>query len=347
MPANLQDVARLAGVSPSAASAALRPPRATNVRLADATRQRVLQAAESLGYRRNPLARGLRGEATRTLGVLWWLGSPVGREFMPRRLAQMAQTRDYSMVLADHLGSPARVVETLREFAVRGVDGVVLESDDTIAASADVRDALRPFNASVVVQPTPTVAPIGSDTIVHDRLAAIREAVTHLVATGRRRPVFLVARHANAGKASAFLDELRRHALPADPAAVIDLDERGTDNLCRLTMRTLDAGQYAGADTGFDALLATSDEVALGAIAWLRASGRRVPEDVAVVGSNDTHMAEFLTPPLASVDRREPELVGLIEGRLFDRLARPDAPPTTTALPMRFVRRASAGGDPT
>ncbi|MFA9477709.1 LacI family DNA-binding transcriptional regulator [Phycisphaerales bacterium AB-hyl4] len=342
MRSTLQDVARRAGVSPSAASAALRPGRSSNVRLAEATRQRVLEAAAALGYRTNPLARALRGEATRTIGVLWWLGSPSGREFMARRIARMLQVNDYSTYLADHFASAEQVAEALKDFAVRGIDGVVLESDDTIAASRDVQQAIQAFKAAVVVQPTETS--LGTDNIVHDRYVAIREAVDHLVATGRRRPVYLVARHANLGKASTFLDQLRRHGLTPAPDAVLDVDERHADNFGQLAIEALDAREAGRANVGFDAVLATSDELAVGAIAWLRGRGLRVPDDVAVVGANDAHMAGFLDPPLASVDRREPELVSLIEEKLFRRLDAPDAPPTRTSLAMRFVWRPSAGG---
>lgn len=347
MRTSLQDVARRAGVSPSAASAALRPEPGGNVRLAEATRQRILEAAEELGYQSNPLARGLRGQSTRTIGVLWWLGSPPSREFMARRIARMLQRRGYSTYVADHFSSADHVVEALSNFALRGVDGVVIEAVASVASDPRVHEALRAFRASIVVQTTHRDAGLGADLIVQDRYTGIREAVDHLIATGRKRPLFFIARHASEGKAGVFFDQLQRHGFTAGADAAVHVDETQADNVSRLAYDALVQRHANRPDAPqFDAVLATSDELAVGAAAWLRERGLRVPDDVAVIGFNDSHVAPFLDPPLASVDRRDPQVVGEIESRLFQRLETPDAPRCVVSVPMRFVWRASAGGSP-
>jgi DNA-binding LacI/PurR family transcriptional regulator len=348
---SLQDVAKRAKVSASAASAALRGGPAGSVRLAAATRQRILKAAQAIGYQSNPLARGLRGQTTRTVGVLWWLGSPPSREFMARRLARTFQQRGYATYIADHFSSPTHVAQTLGDFALRGVDGVVLDSVPAVSADPTVRAALRGFRASVVVKATDDRHPLGTDVIIHDRRIGIRQAIDHLVATGRRRPLFLMARYAAEGKADAFKDALRRHGIILSTRAVIPLPpESPAGNAAHLSFAALadrfDRPSQRSRPPRFDgdAVLTTSDELAVGALAWLRRRGLRVPQDVAVVGFNESHVAPFLDPPLASVDRREEELVDLIQARLFQRLEQPDAPPTQHHVCMQFIWRESAGG---
>lgn len=341
MKPTLSDVARRVSVSPSAVSAALRPNPGT-VRLADATRQRILSAAEELGYQSNPLARGLRGQSTRTIGVLWWLGSPPSREFMARRIAQMLQQHGYTTYIADHFSSPKQVADTLSNFAVRGVDGVILDSVPDVASDPNVRNILSTFRAAVIVQATDDVN-LGTDVIVHDRRTAIREAINHLAATGRRRPLFLIARYAREGKVQACFDQLEKCGLTADERYVVDINETQSDNVAQLGFDALAAWHTNTDNLIFDSLLATSDELAIGAIAWLRQHCRSVPDDVAVIGFNDTHMAPYLDPPLASVDRHDRELVSEINRCLFTRLDKPDAPRSISRVAMQFVWRPSAG----
>ena len=346
MSPSLQDVAERAGVSPSAVSAALRDGPTGNVRLAEATRRRVRRAAAELGYQTNPLARGLRGQATRTVGVLWWRGGPPARQFMARRLARTFQGRGYATYVADHFEDPGHVLAVLGDFARRGVDGVVLEAPPAVAASVKVAAALRAFRAAVVVRPSAKGRP-ARDLVIHDRLPAIRAAVDHLVARGRRRPLFLLAAYAAEGKAGAFRDALRRHGIDAPDDAVVTLPEDATaDSAARAAVDAMEAhfGGCRGRRVPFDAVVGTSDELAVGVLAWLRRRGVRVPDDVALVGANDTDFGPWLDPPLATIDRREAQLAAAVEGRLFERLEHPDAPPTRTHVPMVFIWRASAGG---
>ena len=91
----------------------------------------------------------------------------------------------------------------------------------------------------------------------------------------------------------------------------------------------------------FDAVFVASDVVALGAIGALRDAGRRVPDDVSVVGFDDIPLAAYFDPPLTTVRLPASEL-GQAAGRaLLERIADPTAAPSRTLLPTELIVRAS------
>jgi LacI family transcriptional regulator len=92
-----------------------------------------------------------------------------------------------------------------------------------------------------------------------------------------------------------------------------------------------------------DALLCSCDEAAITAISWLTARGIHVPDDVAVVGFNNSSIDEHQAVPLASVDRREDEMIDAALQMLYSRLKEPALPVRRVELPMQFVWRRSAG----
>jgi DNA-binding LacI/PurR family transcriptional regulator len=94
----------------------------------------------------------------------------------------------------------------------------------------------------------------------------------------------------------------------------------------------------------FDAVLCASDEGAAAMIKWLRRRGLNVPGDVAVRGFNGAEWGESMSPPLASVDRRDEAVGTEIDRMVFARLKNPDLPPQRRTIPMRMIWRESAGG---
>src|SRR5690606_25907320 len=116
------EVARLAGVSQATVSRVFtgRGPVAAD------TRRRIMKAATAIGYRPNPLARGLRGGATQAFGIAWSLAGPPASEGMVRRIALRAHDSGYVTTVADHLNNPGMVCKVIEGFSDRGVDAVVL-----------------------------------------------------------------------------------------------------------------------------------------------------------------------------------------------------------------------------
>jgi DNA-binding LacI/PurR family transcriptional regulator len=94
----------------------------------------------------------------------------------------------------------------------------------------------------------------------------------------------------------------------------------------------------------FDAVFCVADVMAMTALQALAAAGRRVPEDVAVVGYDDSPFAPLATPPLTSVRQDGVEMGRQAVDMLHARIGKPGGPPESRVLPVQLVVRASSGG---
>lgn len=338
-PVTLSTIAREVGVSQSTVSAVLSR-NAAKRRISPRTQQRILEIARRLNYRPNHLARGLRGRGTRTVGVLWSLSGPHPSESMARRIALLVQSKGYMAYLADSLNDPDLIVDQLADLARRGVEAMVMDASRRVVSVPSVRAGLAAFKSIVVVCREPlTGEPINA--VHHDRAVAFAEVAEHFVRTGRRRPAIL-AGPGQTDKREAFLDRLDAAGLPRHEASAIELRApKPVSMLAEASWRTLEAA-FPG-EVPFDALACSTDEGAMAAMSWLKGRGKRVPEDVAVVGFNDNVGSAFTDPPLASIARRDDVIATTIDRLLFRSLAEPELPPQHEHVPMTFVHRRSAG----
>ncbi|WP_374195805.1 LacI family DNA-binding transcriptional regulator [Streptomyces sp. ISL-24] len=298
-PSTIRDVALKAGVSVATVSRTL----AGNYPVSDETRARVMAAVESLHYVVNVHAKALSGRVAGPVALvikditgpsLAHVAAGVEQEAADRgRLSLVCATRD----------DPAReddLVQLMREqhaAAVLLVGGVVPDAayDRRMAGYAEALDAA---GSRLVLVGRPAPAPDLPVTVVdYDNRGGAFQAVSHLLASGHRRVLFLGG---EAGLSSAderragYRDALRAHG--ADHAE--ELDTTGTYTRSSGYVRTRDA---LGAGLEFTAVFAGSDMVALGALAALREAGLDVPGEVSVVGFDDVPFATDLTPPLTTV----------------------------------------------
>jgi LacI family transcriptional regulator len=318
----IRDVARLAGVSPASVCRAL----ATPDRVRPETRDRVQRAAARLGYRPDPIARGLSTGRTGNLGLIV---PDIANPFFPT-LVKAAQARarelDHAVFLADTDEDPALEVELIRQLA-KQVDGFLL----CAARASD--DDLRSLNdGTPVVMLNRRVGAIPS--VVFDNIDAARQAVTHLVALGHRRIAYI------AGPRTSWVNRERLRGLrAATSAAGVELVELGNGS------PTLDGGA-AAADpllaTAVTAAVAYNDLVALGVLRRLRARGIDVPARISLVGFDDIPTTDLVAPALTTVAGAKTQL-GRAGIDLLMTLLQEKPPPATTrrVLPTQLIVRAS------
>jgi len=331
---SITEVAKVAQVSQVTVARAF----AGNAPVAQKTRQRVFKVAEELGYRPNLLARALRSGRTQTIGVLWSLASTPARENVPRELAIIAQSRGYVAHIADTLGDLEATEKILAEYRTRRIEGAVIQwAFKEIPEST--RQILREFSAVVLVCSHKDVD-TEFDCIWQDRLQAIGGAVDHLAQTGRRHPYFIINKASGKEKIGRFIQGFHRHGVNVAEPNIIDIG--GAGGTLSEVYKILD-GCFESSQAPVDALLCTSDEVAVAAVAWARARGMEVSKDIAIVGFDDNEILPFLDPPLASVRRCDGQVIKAIEKMIFGRLGNSDRPIQSEAIPMRFVKRESAG----
>ncbi|WP_460398490.1 LacI family DNA-binding transcriptional regulator [Actinophytocola sediminis] len=286
----LTDVARLAGVSVATASKALNG----RGEVAPTTRTRVLAAAEKLSFQPNALAKGLISGRTRTIGLL--TDELGGRFAIPIMLGveNALGNEEMSVLLCDARGDPIRRQHHIRTLLARQVDGFIVLGDSNDRRTSLTRDI-----------PVPVVYVYGESTdrddlsLLADDEGGARLAAEHLVALGRRHighitgPVSYRAARDRATALRAVVAEAGLPLVGGEP-----LHGEWSQGWGRHAGRLL-----ATANPQLDAIFCGSDQVAAGVVQALTDLGRRIPDDVAIVGYDNWEIfAADCRPPLTTVD---------------------------------------------
>jgi len=339
----ISHVAQLAGVSRATAACAFSKPDV----VAEKTREKILDAASRLNYRPNVLARGLAGGKTHTVAVIWSLSSIPSDVDLTQRIAGRLQERGYLPYICDLPSTYFGAMQLIEDFVRRGVDGLIVAEAGahivTEAMKGDLRDRFR----AVVLETSAPIGAIGCDEVVRDRTGAFCEAAAHFAKNGRRRPLLVMSGpYVSQLKINAFTEECRRHSLKLMPDAIIVASTDALSNMVPSTLGMRLDDLVKDGKFSFDAIMCENDMIALFVWSWLRRKGLRVPEDVALIGFNNSEVASLIDPSIASVDRRTDETLDAITELLFARLEDSDLPQQRRELSMRFIWRESAGGIP-
>jgi LacI family transcriptional regulator len=286
---NIADVAREAGVSAQTVSRALN----NKGEISPETRERVLATVEQLGYRPNTLARGLVTQKTSTIGlVVPDIANPFFSE-VARGAEDAAHQEGYSLLLCNAMENPAREMDALHTLEAQSVDGIILCSsrlaDNDLAAMTAI---LPPV---VLVNRESSIGSMRSACI--DDEAGAYGACRHLLGSEHQTIAFLAGPAAsNSGRRRVlgYRRALAEAGLADDPGFSLECtpDLEGGYRGAR---------QMLAAQPRTDALLCYNDLVAVGALQALAALGRRVPEDVAVIGFDDILLAALVMPPLTTL----------------------------------------------
>lgn len=333
MAATLRDVARVADVSIKTASNVVND--YPHVR--PATRQRVLEAIEQLNYRPNMTARSLRMGRT---GVICLAVAELRQTYhaeLADAVIRAAAARGLVVTVEQTNGTRARELELLNSPRLHGTDGLIL-----------VPLEIKP--ADLVVAPVPVVllseaifdGPV--DHVTMENSAGARAATEHLISVGRRDIALIGARgephHHGAEplRTQAYRDALDAAGIPFREELVVETGpwHRGTgaEAVRELLERRV----------RFDAVFGLNDDLALGAMRQLVASGLRVPEDVAVVGFDDLDASQYSVPTLTTIDPGVDQMAEAAVRVLTERIEQPADEPATPQkieVPFRLVQRES------
>lgn len=325
----IADVARLARVSTMTVSRVINH----KGEVAAGTRARVERAIAQLDYRPSQAARSLTTRRTHTLGLLV---PDITNPFYPaivRGAEDVAWDEGYAVTLTNTVEDPARERAAFAHFDAHRVDGLVVCSSRL--PDGELIALLRRHPAAVLVNRRPDGLARTSTLVVDDALGA-RVAVTHLATRGRRTLGLL------AGPARSTSSWRRREGA-RDALVALGLEQG--PGLIEEGEPTEDGGRAAmaallGRRPDLDGVFAYNDVVALGALEALAAAGRRVPEDVAVVGCDDVRLARLATPALTTL-RTDTYALGRRAAQLLFELLRGD-PPRHVQVTPELVVRASA-----
>jgi LacI family transcriptional regulator len=328
----LRDVARRAAVHPGTVSRALNVE--TRALVNEETAQRVIHAAEELGYKPNPIARGLKTNRSYTVGVL--IPDLTNPLFPPivRGIEDRLGEAGYTSLIANTENDPERERADVLALRTRQVDGFI-----TATARRD-HELLSEMVAAGerVVLVNRRLADGSLPAVTGDDREGMRLAVEHITALGHTRVAHLGGpQELSTGhqRHHGFLDAMRAAGVAPDPQLVRFGGAFTEAEGARICRELLESGQR------FTAILAGNDLMALGCYDVLEERGLRCPADVSVIGFNDMRFADRFNPPLTTIRLPHYEIGAAAAELLLERLQDPAAEPRQLTLEPALVVRAS------
>ncbi|MFG2026187.1 LacI family DNA-binding transcriptional regulator [Streptomyces sp. NPDC048825] len=321
------DVARVAGVSRKTVSRVLN----NEPYVSDDVRRRVLEAAGELGYRLNHAARALASGRNRSIGVVALGTAGYGTASLLVGIEKAVRDAGYALRVVNTVdGDPKGIAGAVTSLMEQGVDGVIV-SEPIVEGEVSVQ-----VDVPVLFVGAPPAFTAGRTlTVSVGAYALARAATEHLLELGH------VTVHHLAGPQGWYATKDRvegwRAALAARGASeppVVEGDWSPASGYA--------AGRELASDPYVTAVFAAGDEMAIGLIHALREAGRRVPEDVSVVGFDGTPVFAYVTPPLTTV--RQPFDAAAREGirLLVHVIEEPETElPAASEPPVELVVRGS------
>jgi LacI family transcriptional regulator len=328
----LRDVARAARVHPGTVSRALNAE--TRGLVNEETAERVIRAAEELGYRPNPIARGLKTNRSFTVGVLVPdLTNPL---FPPivRGIEDRLGVAGYTSLIANTDNDPDRERQDFEAMRARQVDGFITATArldrDFVAETEGIEQPIVLVNRRLEDESLPGVS-------ADDREGA-RLAVEHVAALGHRRIA-----HLGGPQALSTGHQRRIGFAEAMAGAGLEVDDRAVRFASAFTEAegARVCGELLDAAPSITAIVAANDLLALGCYDVLAERGLRCPEDVSVVGFNDMPFADRFDPPLTTVRIPHREIGAAAADLLLERLSDGGHPPRQLLLATSFAARRS------
>ena len=332
MPARptLSQVADLAGVSVASVSRVL-----NGLPASAEMASRVRAAVDSLGYTPDARARSLKvGRTEQLVLVVPDVGNPVYTGLM-RSVAAVVKDAGYRLLLSTGNSDPAEEIAILDGLSSGYADGVIISP---LRMTEPILDALQRIRHPAVVIGTPPEG-VPLDAVQADSAAGVELAIRHLVDTGRRRIAFVN------GPADTVPGAARARGFDRADDALL----AGTGTRFAAADFTVEAGRRVVDDLLAhrpDAVLCANDLLAFGVLGVLHARGVRVPDDVAVVGVDDTDLAEVVPPGLTSVNLGSAERGAAAARLLLERIAAPDRPPERVVVRPWLTPRGSSTPPP-
>lgn len=312
---NIKEVAKLAGVSPSTVSRVL----IGNIPVSDKARSRVLAAVKELDYHPNPLAQWLKGGNTKTIGLF----IPNVRDLVfpaaIRGIEDAALQYGYTVVLCNTDDKAEKELAYMQNLRRRGINGFILS---TARMDSDHLQKLQEEKFPVVYL-IRHLDKKSMDAVVLDNFDGAYQAVTYLLQCGHRKIAII-----NGNTNVLLYQERFAGYCQAHKDAHVAIDSRMVvENINGWEESSHAVKQLLSSGLRPDAVFATNDPKAIGVMRAVKDCGLKIPDDISVVGFDNSDIAALLDPPLTTVAqpfyemgaRACTKLINLIENKRHSR----------------------------
>ena len=326
---NIAEIARLAGVSPSAVSRYL-----NQGSLSKEKREAIRRVIEETGYRPLAQAQALRTRRTRTIGVILPRIDSFSISSVMAGIDGLLEQKGFHILLADTHNDPAKELEYLDGFDDQRVDGVIL-----IATVFTPRHVARLKKSRVPMVVVGQQLP-GMSCVYHDDYHAFYDMTRRMADKGCRRLGFLGAlpqdKAVGQERSRAYRDAVRDAGLEDQAGHMVVAD------FAMLSGREK-ARELWEAHGPLDALICATDAMAAGALQYLKSQGLRVPEDVLLTGQGGSELCGVTTPTITTIRYFYEESGANAASLLLERLEKPDTPAKEVKLGYVIVENESSG----
>ncbi|MCY6959222.1 LacI family DNA-binding transcriptional regulator [Clostridium brassicae] len=332
MAASIKDVAREASVSIATVSRVLNNVDVVN----EDTKKRVLEAIKKLDYRPNIVARSLKTQKTKTIGIII---PDISNQIYPeivRGAEDVANIYDYNIILCNTDLDPEKEMEYLRVLSEKMVDGAIYISN---SLEDNIVKTIKTTNMPIVLIETHGRESEFPSVIIDNEKAA-EDAVNYLIKKGNRRIAYIGADkdavNASAIRYKGYVDSINKNGLNYDENLVyfckysLKADD-GYDAMKAILQKTQD----------IDAVFCVSDDIAIGATNALRESGINVPKDVDMMGFNDTYLASAFYPKLTTIAQPLYDMGSVATRMLIKKINKEPLDKELFILPYELVERDS------
>ncbi|TQS75438.1 catabolite control protein A [Ornithinibacillus gellani] len=325
----IYDVAREANVSMATVSRVVNG----NPNVKPATRKKVLATIERLGYRPNAVARGLASKKTTTVGAIIPDISSIFFAELARGIEDIATMYKYNIILSNSDQNKDKELQLINTMLEKQVDGIIYMGEDI---SEEHVQQFSTASVPIVLAATfDESEQIPSVNIDYEQ--ASYEAVNYLIENNKQQPGFLSG-HTNTVinqlKYNGYARALKEAGIPLDESFIVygdytyDAGLKAADELLKLDKRP-------------SSIFAASDEMALGVIHGAQDLGLEVPNDVEVLGFDNTRLATMVRPTLSTIVQPMYD-IGAVAMRLLTKLMnKENVDDQKVILPHRIVERHS------
>src|SRR5579862_8229817 len=330
---DIREIAKRAKVSTATVSRAINRVPTVNPALA----KRVWSVIEELGYYPNTQARALVSGRSRIFGLII---SEITNPFFPE-IVQVFETiavqHHYEILLTSTGNDPKRMDSAVRRKIERRVEGIAVMTfgmEEALLEDVKLKDV--PLVFVDVGPPRPKVSNIRID-----YLNGIRQAVQHLAALRHEKIAFVsgpLQLKSALARREAFLRSMQEIGLETDPDLLVEGDHRVEGGMAALNRLLAGTARPT-------AVLCSNDMTAIGVMRKSHDAGLSIPRDISIVGFDDIRLAQFVIPPLTSVQMSQAELAQLAFHALLAEVERETPAPDGTdyLLKTNLVLRKSTG----
>ena len=309
----IKDIANVLGITPSAVSKALND----HPRISKKTKDAVLQVAENLNYQPNHIASALRKGKTNLVGVIIPRASSNFFSSIIEKIEDILNDKGYHVIITQSNESYKKECASIEALLLTQVDGI-------IASMANETVKLDYYN-KVKKKGIPLILfdrgenDLNVDYVGIDDYQSSHMVVAHLAQQGCKH-IAHISGNSNAriykNRIRGYIDALEKHQLPFKKELLIESNLRQVDGR-RIMQQLLELPVRP------DAVYASGDYVALGALEVLKAKHIRVPEDIALVGFSNEPFSSIVTPAITSIEQHSEKIGELAAQTFLKRIANP------------------------